>query len=89
MLLIRGDYSNPSNGNKTRRYPYDHPKASNAEYTISTVREGEFKKELSVSYNDFKAEDGKLKSVYLSFDTTEDGDTFYLLINQVQMAINC
>ncbi|MFR6452806.1 MAG: hypothetical protein ACLUP5_04455 [Streptococcus sp.] len=33
---------------------------------------------MSVSYNDFKAEDGKLKSVYLSFDTTEDGDTFYL-----------
>ena len=76
--LNKGDYSNPSNGTKLEDILKDHPKASNAEYTISTVREGEFKKELSVSYNDFKAEDGKLKSVYLSFDTTEDGDTFYL-----------
>ena len=76
--LNKGDYSNPSNGTKLEDILKDHPKASNAEYTISTVREGEFKKELSVSYNDFKAEDGKLKSVYLSFDTTEGGDTFYL-----------
>jgi len=76
--LNKGDYSNPSNGTKLEDILKDHTKASNAEYTISTVREGEFKKELSVSYNDFKAEDGKLKSVYLSFDTTEGGDTFYL-----------
>lgn len=76
--LNKGDYSNPSNGTKLEDILKDHPKASDADYTISTVREGEFKKELSVSYNDFKAEDGKLKSVYLSFDTTEDGDTFYL-----------
>ena len=53
-----------------------HPKASDADYTISTVREDEFKKELTVFYNDFKSEDGKLKTVYLLFDTTEDGDTF-------------
>ncbi|MDA3769288.1 hypothetical protein PF616_02230 [Streptococcus thermophilus] len=52
-------------------------KASDADYTISTVREDEFKKELTVFfYNDFKSEDGKLKTVYLLFDTTEDGDTF-------------
>lgn len=76
--LNKGDYSNPSNGTKLEDILKDHPKASDADYTISTIREGEFKKELSVSYNDFKAEDGKLKSVYLSFDTTEDGDTFYL-----------
>ena len=76
--LKKGEYSNPSNGTKLEDILKDHPKASDADYTISTVREGEFKKELSVSYNDFKAEDGKLKSVYLSFDTTEDGDTFYL-----------
>ena len=76
--LNKGDYSNPSNGTKLEDILKDHPKASDADYTISTVREGEFKKELSVSYNDFKAEDGKLKNVYLSFDTTEDGDTFYL-----------
>jgi len=30
-------------------------------------------------YNDFKSEDGKLKTVYLLFDTTEDGDTFWPL----------
>ena len=76
--LNKGDYSNPSNGTKLEDILKDHPKASNAEYTISTSSEGEFKKKLRVSYNDFKAEDGKLKSVYLSFDTTEDGDTFYL-----------
>ena len=76
--LNKGDYSNPSNGTKLEDILKDHPKASNAEYTISTSSEGEFKKKLRVSYNDFKAGDGKLKSVYLSFDTTEDGDTFYL-----------
>ena len=38
----------------------------------------EFKKEMSISYSDYDAGDGKLKSVYLSFDTKEDDDTFYL-----------
>ncbi len=32
---------------------------------------------MTISYSDYKAEDGKLKSVYLSFET-KDGDTFYL-----------
>ena len=76
--LNKGDYSNPSNGTKLEGILKDHPKASDADYTISTVREDEFKKELTVFYNDFKSEDGKLKTVYLLFDTTEDGDTFYL-----------
>ena len=74
--LNKGDYSNPSNGTKLEGILKDHPKASDADYTISTVREDEFKKELTVFYNDFKSEDGKLKTVYLLFDTTEDGDTF-------------
>lgn len=74
--LNKGDYSNPSNGTKLEGILRDHPKASDADYTISTVREDEFKKELTVFYNDFKSEDGKLKTVYLLFDTTEDGDTF-------------
>ena len=48
-------------------------------YTISTSRQGEFKKEMTISYSEpNKAEDGKLKSVYLSFDTKEGEDTFYL-----------
>ena len=38
----------------------------------------EFTKEMTISYSDYKAEDGKLKSVYLSFDTKEGEDTFYL-----------
>ena len=76
--LTEGDYSDPSNGTKLKDVIKDHPKASNADYTISTSREGEFKKEMTLSYSDFDAEEGKLKSVYLSFDTTEDGDTFYL-----------
>ena len=46
------------------------------EITATHQTEGEFKKELTVFYNDFKSEDGKLKTVYLLFDTTEDGDTF-------------
>jgi hypothetical protein len=33
---------------------------------------------MSISYSDYEAGDGKLKSVYLSFDTKEDDDTFYL-----------
>lgn len=74
--LNKGDYSNPSNGTKLEGILRDHPKASDADYTISTVREDEFKKELTVFYNDFKSEDGKLKTVYLLFDTTEDDDTF-------------
>ena len=74
--LNKGDYSNRSNGTKLEGILKDHPKASDADYTISTVREDEFKKELTVFYNDFKSEDGKLKTVYLLFDTTEDGDTF-------------
>ena len=74
--LNKGDSSNPSNGTKLEGILKDHPKASDADYTISTVREDEFKKELTVFYNDFKSEDGKLKTVYLLFDTTEDGDTF-------------
>ena len=43
-----GDYSNPSNGTKLEGILKDHPKASDADYTISTVREDEFKKELTV-----------------------------------------
>lgn len=74
--LNKGDYSNPSNGTKLEGILKDYPKASDADYTISIVREDEFKKELTVFYNDFKSEDGKLKTVYLLFDTTEDGDTF-------------
>lgn len=74
--LNKGDYSNPSNGTKLEGILKDHPKASDADYTISIVREDEFKKELTVFYNDFKSEDRKLKTVYLLFDTTEDGDTF-------------
>lgn len=76
--LTEGDYSDPSNGTKLEDVLKDHPKASNADYTISTVREGEFKKEMTLSYNDFDAEEGKLKNVYLSFDTKEGEDTFYL-----------
>ena len=76
--LAEGDYSDPSNGTKLKDVIKDHPKASNADYTISTSREGEFKKEMTLSYSDFDAEEGKLKSVYLSFDTKEGEDTFYL-----------
>ena len=76
--LKKGDYTDPSNGTKLEDIVKDHPKASSAEYTISTSRQGEFKKEMSISYSDYEAEDGKLKSVYLSFDTKEDDDTFYL-----------
>ena len=76
--LKKGDYTDPSNGTKLEDIVKDHPKASSAEYTISTSRQGEFKKEMSISYSDYDAEDGKLKSVYLSFDTKEDDDTFYL-----------
>ena len=46
--LNKGDYSNPSNGTKLEGILKDHPKASDADYTISTVREDEFKKELTV-----------------------------------------
>ncbi|WP_258380402.1 hypothetical protein [Streptococcus thermophilus] len=74
--LNKGDYSNPSNGTKLEGILKDYPKTSDADYTISIVREDEFKKELTVFYNDFKSEDRKLKTVYLLFDTTEDGDTF-------------
>ena len=76
--LNKGDYTDPSNGTKLEDIVKDHPKASSAEYTISTSRQGEFKKEMTISYSDYKAEDGKLKSVYLSFDTKEGEDTFYL-----------
>ena len=76
--LNKGDYTDPSNGTKLEDVVKDHPKASSAEYTISTSRQGEFTKEMTISYSDYKAEDGKLKSVYLSFETKEDGDTFYL-----------
>ena len=76
--LNKGDYTDPSNGTKLEDVVKDHPKASSAEYTISTSRQGEFKKEMSISYSDYEAGDGKLKSVYLSFDTKEDDDTFYL-----------
>ena len=76
--LKKGDYTDPSNGTKLEDIVKDHPKASSAEYTISTSRQGEFKKEMSISYSDYDAGDGKLKSVYLSFDTKEDDDTFYL-----------
>ena len=76
--LNKGDYTDPSNGTKLEDVVKDHPKASSAEYTISTSRQGEFKKEMSISYSDYEAEDGKLKSVYLSFDTKEGEDTFYL-----------
>ena len=76
--LNKGDYTDPSNGTKLEDVVKDHPKASSAEYTISTSRQGEFKKEMSISYSDYDAGDGKLKSVYLSFDTKEDDDTFYL-----------
>ena len=76
--LNKGDYTDPSNGTKLEDIVKDHPKASSAEYTISTSRQGEFTKEMTISYSDYKAEDGKLKSVYLSFDTKEDDDTFYL-----------
>ena len=76
--LNKGDYTDPSNGTKLEDVVKDHPKASSAEYTISTSRQGEFTKKMTISYSDYKAEDGKLKSVYLSFETKEDGDTFYL-----------
>ena len=76
--LTEGDYSDPSNGTKLKDVIKDHPKSSNADYTISTSREGEFKKEMTLSYSDFDAEEGKLKSVYLSFDAKEGEDTFYL-----------
>ena len=76
--LNKGDYTDPSNGTKLEDIVKDHPKASSAEYTISTSRQGEFTKEMTISYSDYKAEDGKLKSVYLSFDTKEGEDTFYL-----------
>ena len=33
---------------------------------------------MTLSYSDFDAEEGKLKSVYLSFDAKEGEDTFYL-----------
>ena len=77
--LNKGDYTDPSNGTKLEDVVKDHPKASSAEYTISTSRQGEFTKEMTISYSDYKAEDGKLKSVYLSFDTKEGEDTFYLI----------
>ena len=76
--LNKGDYTDPSNGTKLEDVVKDHPKASSAEYTISTSRQGEFTKEMTISYSDYKAEDGKLKSVYLSFDAKEGEDTFYL-----------
>ena len=76
--LNKGDYTDPSNGTKLEDVVKDHPKASSAEYTISTSRQGEFTKEMTISYSDYKAEDVKLKSVYLSFDTKEGEDTFYL-----------
>lgn len=76
--LKEGDYSDPSNGTKLEDILKDHPKASNAEYSITTTRQGEFKKEMTISYSDYEAEDGKLKRVYLSFDTKEGDDTFYL-----------
>ena len=76
--LKEGDYSDPSNGTKLEDIVKDHPKASNAEYSITTSRQGEFKKRMTVYYSDYEAEDGKLKSVYLSFDTKEGEDTFYL-----------
>ncbi|WP_303951265.1 hypothetical protein [Streptococcus vestibularis] len=76
--LNKGDYTDPSNGTKLEDVVKDHPKASSAEYTISTSRQGEFTKEMTISYSDYKAEDGKLKSVYLSFDTKEGEDIFYL-----------
>lgn len=76
--LKEGDYSDPSNGTKLEDILKDHPKASSADYTISTSREGEFTKRMTVYYSDYKAEDGKLKSVYLGFDTKEGEDTFYL-----------
>ena len=76
--LNKGDYTDPSNGTKLEDVVKDHPKASSAEDTISTSRQGEFKKEMSISYSDYDAGDGKLKSVYLSFDTKEGEDTFYL-----------
>ena len=76
--LNKGDYTDPSNGTKLEDIVKDHPKASNAEYSITTSRQGEFKKRMTVYYSDYEAEDGKLKSVYLSFDTKEGEDTFYL-----------
>ena len=76
--LNKGDYTDPSNGTKLEDVVKDHPKASSAEYTISTSRQGEFTKKMTISYSDYKAEDGKLKSVYLSFETKEGEDTFYL-----------
>ena len=76
--LNKGDYTDPSTGTKLEDIVKDHTKASSEEYTISTSRQGEFKKEMSISYSDYEAGDGKLKSVYLSFDTKEDDDTFYL-----------
>ncbi|MFR2572073.1 MAG: hypothetical protein ACLS9T_02105 [Streptococcus salivarius] len=42
--LKEGDYTDPSNGTKLEDVVKDHPKASSAEYTISTSRQGEFKK---------------------------------------------
>ena len=76
--LTEGGYSDPSNGTNLEDVIKDHPKASSAEYSITTTREGEFKKEINLSYDDFHAEEGKLKSVYLFFDTKEGEDTFYL-----------
>ncbi len=78
MLSIRGITLIHQTVTKLEDVVKDHPKASSAEYTISTSRQGEFKKEMTISYSDYKAEDGKLKSVYLSFDTKEGEDTFYL-----------
>ncbi len=52
MDLKKGDYSDPSNGTKLEDVIKDHPKASRAEYTISTSRQGEFKKEMNISYSD-------------------------------------
>ena len=76
--LTEGGYSDPSNGTKLEDVIKDHPKASSAEYSITTTRQGEFKKEINLSYDDFHAEEGKLTSVYLFFDTKEGEDTFYL-----------
>ena len=76
--LNKGDYTDPSNGVKLEDIVKNQPKASSAEYTISTSRQDEFKKEMTISYSDYEAGDSKLKSVYLSFGTKEDDDTFYL-----------
>lgn len=37
-----------------------------------------FKKELTVFYNDFKSEDGKLKTVHLTFDYDKRENEYFL-----------